>query len=86
MSQDEHERLERLGDAIEPQPGVSLSPRRLKRLVLQVSFLELWALSLMKRGSVRPFDSYKHIYDRIDAIEEGKLTLPFVKFGIYLPN
>ena len=40
----------------------------------------------MKRGSVRPFDSYKHIYDRIDAIEEGTLTLPFVKFGIYLPN
>ena len=36
--------------------------------------LELWALSLMKHGSVGPFDSYKHIYDQIDAIEEGKLV------------
>lgn len=34
--------------------------------------LELWALSLMKHGSLGPFDSYKHIYDMIDAIEEGK--------------
>ncbi|KAF8154657.1 hypothetical protein B0H34DRAFT_809194 [Crassisporium funariophilum] len=33
--------------------------------------LELWALSLMKHGSVGPFDSYKDIYDRINAIEEG---------------
>ncbi|KAF8810698.1 hypothetical protein BYT27DRAFT_7253435 [Phlegmacium glaucopus] len=33
--------------------------------------LELWALSLLKHGSVAPFDTYKHIYDRIDAIEEG---------------
>lgn len=36
--------------------------------------LELWALSLMKHGSIGPFDSYKHIYDQIDAIEEGKLV------------
>jgi hypothetical protein len=34
--------------------------------------LELWALSLMKHGSIGPFDSYKEIYDTIDAIEEGK--------------
>ena len=34
--------------------------------------LELWALSLMQHGSLGPFDSYKHIYDTIDAIEEGK--------------
>ena len=34
--------------------------------------LELWALSLMEHDGVAPFDSYKHIYDRIDAIEEGK--------------
>ncbi|KAF8806795.1 hypothetical protein BYT27DRAFT_7256797 [Phlegmacium glaucopus] len=33
--------------------------------------LELWVLSLLKHGSVAPFDTYKHIYDRIDAIEEG---------------
>ncbi|KAF8951994.1 hypothetical protein BDZ97DRAFT_1931423 [Flammula alnicola] len=33
--------------------------------------LELWALSLMKHGSLGPFDSYKHIYDMIDAVEEG---------------
>ena len=33
--------------------------------------LELWALSLMRHGSLGPFDSYKHIYDTIDAIEEG---------------
>ena len=37
--------------------------------------LELWALSLMKHGSVGPFDSYKDIYDRIDAIEEGNSCL-----------
>lgn len=35
--------------------------------------LELWALSLMKHGSIGPFDSYREIYDRIDAIEQGKL-------------
>ena len=34
--------------------------------------LELWALSLLKHGGAAPFDTYKHIYDRIDAIEEGK--------------
>lgn len=34
--------------------------------------LELWALSLMKHGSIGPFDGYKEIYDRIDSIEEGK--------------
>jgi hypothetical protein len=34
--------------------------------------LELWALSLMKHGSNGLFDSYKEIYDRIDAIEKGK--------------
>ena len=34
--------------------------------------LELWGLSLMKHGSIGPFDSYKHIYDMIDAIEEGE--------------
>jgi hypothetical protein len=33
--------------------------------------LELWALSLMKHGSNGPFDSYKEIYDKIDAIEKG---------------
>ncbi|KAF8955385.1 hypothetical protein BDZ97DRAFT_1907688 [Flammula alnicola] len=33
--------------------------------------LELWGLSLMKHGSSGPFESYKHIYDTIDAIEEG---------------
>ncbi|KAF8798637.1 hypothetical protein BYT27DRAFT_7264755 [Phlegmacium glaucopus] len=33
--------------------------------------LKLWALSLLKHGSVAPFNTYKHIYDRIDAIEEG---------------
>lgn len=33
--------------------------------------LKLWALSLMQRGSLGSFDSYKHIYDTIDAIEEG---------------
>jgi len=33
--------------------------------------LELWALSLMQHGSLGPFDSYKHIYDTIDAVEEG---------------
>ena len=33
--------------------------------------LKLWALSLMQRGSLGPFDSYKHIYNTIDAIEEG---------------
>jgi hypothetical protein len=37
--------------------------------------LELWALSLMKHGSIGPFDSYKDIYDRIDAIEEGNSCL-----------
>jgi len=37
--------------------------------------LELWALSLMKHGSVGPFDSYKDIYNRIDAIEEGNSCL-----------
>jgi hypothetical protein len=34
--------------------------------------LELWALSFREHDGVAPFDSYKHIYDRIDAIEEGK--------------
>lgn len=34
--------------------------------------LELWALSLEKHGSLGPFDNYKGIYDKIDAIEEGK--------------
>lgn len=34
--------------------------------------LELWALSLMEHDGIPPFDSYKHIYDRIDAIEKGK--------------
>lgn len=34
--------------------------------------LELWSLSLKKHGSLGPFDSYKEIYDKIDAIEEGK--------------
>ena len=34
--------------------------------------LELWVLSLMQHGSLGPFDSYKHIYNTIDAIEEGK--------------
>ncbi|KAF8810183.1 hypothetical protein BYT27DRAFT_7222195 [Phlegmacium glaucopus] len=33
--------------------------------------LELWALSLMQHGSLGPFNSYKHIYDTIDAVEEG---------------
>ncbi|KAF8954718.1 hypothetical protein BDZ97DRAFT_1908047 [Flammula alnicola] len=33
--------------------------------------LELWGLLLMKHGSSGPFESYKHIYDTIDAIEEG---------------
>ena len=37
--------------------------------------LELWALSLMKHSSVGPFDSYKDIYNRIDAIEEGNSYL-----------
>lgn len=37
--------------------------------------LELWALSLMKHGSVGPFDTYKHIYDTIDAIKEGESHL-----------
>ncbi|KAF8804851.1 hypothetical protein BYT27DRAFT_7225140 [Phlegmacium glaucopus] len=33
--------------------------------------LELWGLSLVQHGSSGPFESYKHIYDTIDAIEEG---------------
>ncbi|KAF8813200.1 hypothetical protein BYT27DRAFT_7220575 [Phlegmacium glaucopus] len=33
--------------------------------------LELWGLLLMKHGSSGPFENYKHIYDTIDAIEEG---------------
>ena len=33
--------------------------------------LELWALSLMQHSSLGPFNSYKHIYDTIDAMEEG---------------
>ena len=34
--------------------------------------LELWALSLIEHDGIPPFNSYKHIYDRIDAIEKGK--------------
>jgi len=33
--------------------------------------LELWALSLMKHDNLGPFDSYKHIYDTIDATHVG---------------
>ncbi|KAF8807107.1 hypothetical protein BYT27DRAFT_7255758 [Phlegmacium glaucopus] len=33
--------------------------------------LELWVLSLMKHNNIGPFDTYKHICDRIDAVEEG---------------
>ena len=40
--------------------------------------LELWALSLMQHGSLGPFDSYKHIYDTIDAIEEGNCFIFFM--------
>ena len=35
--------------------------------------LELWDLSLVNYGGFSPFVSYKHIYDTIDAIEEGRL-------------
>ena len=34
--------------------------------------LELWALSLMKHGTVAPFNTYRQIYDSIDTIQEGK--------------
>ncbi|KAF8815686.1 hypothetical protein BYT27DRAFT_7224843 [Phlegmacium glaucopus] len=33
--------------------------------------LKLWALSLMQHGGLGPFNSYKHIYDTIDAVEEA---------------
>ena len=34
--------------------------------------LELWDLSLAKYGGSGPFGSYKHIYNTIDAIEDGR--------------
>ncbi|EAU93525.2 hypothetical protein CC1G_02755 [Coprinopsis cinerea okayama7 len=35
------------------------------------TLLEMWALSLMQHGSTGPFDSYQHIYDTIDMINDG---------------
>ena len=35
------------------------------------NLLELWALSLMKHDDLGPFDSYKHIYNTIDATPLG---------------
>jgi len=40
--------------------------------------LELRVLSLMQRSSLGLFDSYKHIYDAVDAIEEGNFFLLLV--------
>jgi hypothetical protein len=37
--------------------------------------LELWHISLAEHGSFSPFINYKHIYDTIDAIEEGRSNL-----------
>ncbi|KAF8810924.1 hypothetical protein BYT27DRAFT_7019409, partial [Phlegmacium glaucopus] len=41
--------------------------------------LELWGLSLMKHGSSGPFKNYKHIYDTINAIEEGDAPWQCIK-------
>ncbi|KAF8953946.1 hypothetical protein BDZ97DRAFT_1929205 [Flammula alnicola] len=42
--------------------------------------LELWGFSHMKHGSSGLFESYKHIYDTIDAIEEGNSDAPWQCF------
>jgi len=45
--------------------------------------LELWASSLEKHGAHGPFDNFKGIYDKIDAIEEGKTCYNLSTTSIY---